>query len=350
MPSFAVSPLVGRPDWVSSAEQRLFAFLKTGHPSPVPSTQPMCTSKHRQEVKVRKPLASSKTAVAIVAPGAGTGINGAVYSELGRHPNFKVEVVGQSRAPYDVYPPCWQQGTPAPNLQSFADEVLDMGVHKEVEALIFGSRGGQVVLPHMWQAEVQGHIASVPPAVVINGGCAMNLPAPVSWPENAVTFLLIGGNDFFRGGLSMEEYVAETRSYVPFANKSTAILCVNEMNHMPQQGLLRGVLRVMLRAITSWKADKTVPVEHFRKILAFLKQDGWSGRLLYTTSAGSWEDIPFSSAVEKQQAKKVTIPIHQTPTPMSNLSRELSSKDAAKVHGKSPPNKVTRLAQVVKVF
>ena len=74
--------------------------------------------------------------------GAGTGINGAIYSELGRNPSFKagdcfdhrlqrlepaghesrpqlvevqalrradaaackVEVVGRSRAPYDVYP------------------------------------------------------------------------------------------------------------------------------------------------------------------------------------------------------------------------------------------------------
>ena len=31
--------------------------------------------------------------------------------------------------------------------------------------------------------------------------------------------------------------------------------------------------------------------------LLFLNQDGWSGRLLYTTSAGSWEDIKFSPAL-----------------------------------------------------
>ncbi|CAE7821890.1 unnamed protein product [Symbiodinium sp. CCMP2592] len=51
-----------------------------------------------------KPAISSKITVAVVAPGAGTGINGAIYSELGRNPSFKVEVVGRSRAPYDVYP------------------------------------------------------------------------------------------------------------------------------------------------------------------------------------------------------------------------------------------------------
>ena len=57
--------------------------------------------------------------------GAGTGINGAVYSELARSPSFKagmstwkvgvcwqlreVDVIGRSRAPYDVYPRLSQQ-------------------------------------------------------------------------------------------------------------------------------------------------------------------------------------------------------------------------------------------------
>lgn len=206
------------------------------------------------EMKVEiKPAISSKITVAVVAPGAGTGINGAIYSELGRNPSFKVEVVGRSRAPYDVYPPCWPHGAPAPNLQSFADEVLETGVHREVQTMVFGSRGGQVVLPHLWQAQEHGLCPPVPPVVVINGGCAMKLPTPVRWPESAVSFLLIGGQDNFRGRLSVEDYVAETRSHVPLANKTTAILFVQEMTHMPQQPLLRGVLRLMLKAIASWK-------------------------------------------------------------------------------------------------
>ncbi|CAE7745765.1 unnamed protein product [Symbiodinium pilosum] len=304
MPAFHLSPLVGHRDWVSSAEQRLFALLKNGQPSPVSFSSPMCASR-RQEVKVKaKPMASSTITVAIVAPGAGTGINGAVYSELARSPSFKVDVIGRSRAPYDVYPPCWPQGAPAPNLQSFAEEVLETGAHRDAQALVFGSRGGQVVLPHMWQAEAQGLIPPVPPAVVINGGCAMNLPTPVFWPDSAVTFLLIGGNDNFRGSLTMEEYVAETRSYVPPGNQTTAILSVNDMTHMPQQSLFRGVLRLMLKALISWKADGKVPLERLRQILAFLRQDGWSGKLLYTTAPSEWEDIPFSPRDrEKYQAQ-----------------------------------------------
>ncbi|CAE7821901.1 unnamed protein product [Symbiodinium sp. CCMP2592] len=102
---------------------------------------------------------------------------------------------------------------------------------------------------------------------------AMKLPTPVRWPESAVSFLLIGGQDNFRGRLSVEDYVAETRSHVPLANKTTAILFVQEMTHMPQQPLLRGVLRLMLKAIASWKVEGKLPLEQFRNILAFLRQE-----------------------------------------------------------------------------
>lgn len=413
MPALQLSA-IARPDWVSAAEQRLYALLTTGQPaatavdilvaeladtlritveqarreaehhldlagilnqglSPTgtstpfirtvgqtpkaallnwgsPPTSPKTpggseviqrtrrrarTEGHLQvpmsgvspEVKVEiKPAISSKITVAVVAPGAGTGINGAIYSELGRNPSFKVEVVGRSRAPYDVYPPCWPHGAPAPNLQTFADEVLETGVHKEVQTMVFGSRGGQVVLPHLWQAQEHGLCPPVPPVVVINGGCAMKLPTPVRWPESAVSFLLIGGQDNFRGRLSVEDYVAETRSHVPLANKTTAILFVQEMTHMPQQPLLRGVLRLMLKAIASWKVEGKLPLEQFRNILAFLRQDGWSGRLLYTTSAGSWEDIKFSSMdIDKLQVDGAA---HALDEPLAPV--EFTAKDEVK--------------------
>mmetsp|Transcript_21125 Transcript_21125/g.39709 ORF Transcript_21125/g.39709 Transcript_21125/m.39709 type:complete len:529 (-) Transcript_21125:156-1742(-) len=437
MPSLQLAPLaIARPEWVSTAEQRLFALLTTGQPSPVdtlvaeladtlhitveqarreaehhldlagilnqgpspistpfirtvgqtpkasllnwgsppmsPKTPagPEVVQRSRRRARTEgqmqvaispsssprievKPLESSKITVAVVAPGGGTGINGPVYSELGRNASFQVEVVGRSRAAYDVYPPCWPHGAPAPNLQSFADEVLETGVHMKVKTMVFGSRGGQVVLPHMWQAEAQGLVAPVPPAVVINGGCAMKLPNPVVWPDTAVTFLLIGGQDNFRGKLTIEDYVAETRSHVPAANKTTAILFVNEMTHMPQQPLLRGVLRLMLKAITSWKADVKVPLEQFRNILAFLRQDGWSGRLLYTTSPGIWEDIAFSSFdIDKLEVQGI-VPVHdELPAPV-----EFTAKDEVKAlwraavvaaTGGGAAGKGHRMAQAVK--
>lgn len=248
-------------------------------------------------------------AVGVIAPGAGTGINGAVYSELGRDPQFKVEVVGQSRAPYDVYPPNWPHGYPAPNLETFADKVVTMKVAEQVDCLVFGSRGGQVVLPYMWQAQVQGLVPPMPPAVVINGGCAMSLPAQTFWPDSAITFVLIGGQDNFRGNFSVEEYIAETRSHVPRTNRTTAVLYVDEMTHMPQQHLLRVILKPMLLGLHAWKAGQ-LPLEQFRIILSRLSKDGWTGRLLYTSPAG-WEDIKFSA----YDVGRFEVPVHPPVAP-----------------------------------
>eukprot|EP00913_Durusdinium_trenchii_P013983 g13130.t1 len=241
-----------------------------------------------QELKVEV-THSDRITVAVVAPGAGTGINGAIYSELGRNPGFKVEVIGRSRAPYDVYPPCWPHGAAAPNLQTFAEEesrscesfarcaddalcweVLETRVHERVRCMVFGSRGGQVVLPQMWQAQAMGLAAEVPPAVVINGGCAMKLPTAVAWPESQVLFLLIGGKDNFRGHLSIDEYIMETRT-MGFADGSGELR--SEMTHMPQQHLFRGLLGLMLKSIAAWKAEARVPLEIFRKVLSFLRKD-----------------------------------------------------------------------------
>jgi len=237
-----------------------------------------------------KALAAS---VAVVAPGAGTGMNSSVYAELKEDPRFQVEFVGQSRAAYDCYPPVWPHGCSAPNLLSFAEEVYQLGWAHLSDLFVFGSRGGQVVLPRLWQQ--MGN--RMPPSVVINGGCAMNLPERIYWPEAAVTFLLIGGQDNFRGNLSVEEYIAETRSWVPAANSKTAILYVNEMHHMPQAALLRVVLPMMLCALQTWRgAFGAQPKEEFRQIVACLNAEGWSGRLLYTRQPGEWApDLNFGT-------------------------------------------------------
>lgn len=146
-------------------------------------------------------------------------------------------------------------------------------------------------MPALWQACG----SSVPPAVCINGGCAMNLPTPVQWPDSAVTFILLGGQDYFRGKASADEYLAATKSRVPSLNSTTAILYVEEMQHMPQQRLLSSILRHMLRALLEWKACSVAPpLIHFGRILEVLHKDGWRGRLAYVSSPGAWEDICFS--------------------------------------------------------
>jgi hypothetical protein len=227
--------------------------------------------------------------VSVIAPGGGTGINAAVYAELDQDRRFSVNIVGQSRAHYDCYPEDWAHGSPPPNLQTFAGEVMQQGILDASELLIVGSRGGQVVLPNFWAWGVK-----VPPTVVINGGCAMKLNTPVRWPDSAITFLLLGGADNFRGKFSHQEYVEDSKKRVPKANSTTAILYVNEMQHMPQAQLLAAVLPHMLVALQAWQERGTAPLKEFRPILAALNRDGWSGRLLHTRAAGVWEDVTFS--------------------------------------------------------
>jgi len=146
--------------------------------------------------------------ISVVGPGAGVKANKTVYQELKQDARFRVQVFGGRGEPYDRYPESWSGGAPAPNLETFGQELLTGGVLEQSDCLVVGSRGGQVVLPFLW-----GHRGdAVPPTVVINGGCAMaGLPRATeqAWPRTAVTLLLMGGQDHFRGKASPEEYVAE---------------------------------------------------------------------------------------------------------------------------------------------
>jgi hypothetical protein len=139
---------------------------------------------------------SPAAAVTVIGPGAGLGRNRAVYAELARDKRFELNVQGKGGAPYDRYPLPWENGCPAPNLESFAGSLPTQGDVERSDCLVFGSRGGQVVLPFLWREWGE----KAPPAVVVNGGCAMNLPSRMAWPQGAVTFLLIGGKDYILWG------------------------------------------------------------------------------------------------------------------------------------------------------
>jgi hypothetical protein len=260
-----------------------------------------CAAPHSFDtIQVSRPKRRSKTlgaeltkqvSVSVVAPGGGTGINSSVYSALAQKEGFSVSILGQSRAPYDRYPASWaNEGCPPPNLETFGLELLAQNCFHNLDCLVVGSRGGQVVLPTLW-AECG---AAIPPAVVMNGGCAMGLPTPVCWPENAVTFLLLGGNDYFRGSVSVNEYLSDSQRRVPMANSTTAILLVNEMTHMPQAHLLASILHRMILAATSWKDTDQIPLDHFIAILSSLRKGGWSGKLSFKTTPGdAWETEAF---------------------------------------------------------
>jgi len=204
-----------------------------------------------------------------------------------------VKIKGHSHAPYDAYPPSWSNGQAGANLETFAMDLIKEGVLDKNQCLVLGSRGGQVVLPALWAA--RGN--NVPPAVVINGGCAReDLPAVPAWPDQAVTFMLIGGKDYFRGQYKLDEYLTNTMHNVPRNNTTTAILLVNDMVHMPQTAMLDSILKHLIMGSISWKATGDAPEEEFHAIVNVLAQTSWSGKLVFKTSPTTWEQLAFSLA------------------------------------------------------
>jgi len=226
--------------------------------------------------------------VAVLAPGAGVGANGKVYMSLKQDANFRLRVLGRSAMPYDRYPQAWRQGAPPPNLETFAQDVLAEGIVKDADCSIFGSRGGQVVLPNLWH----GLGDKMPPAIVINGGCAMGLPIPCNWPAKAITFLILGGKDYFKSSHhDAEEYIRDSQRHVPKLNTTTALLYIHEMEHMPEQTLLKAVLRKAIEGMVSWKTTNSVPLAVFKTIVQTVRRIGYSVKLLYTCSPGVWQNV-----------------------------------------------------------
>lgn len=126
----------------------------------------------------------------------------------------------------------------------------------------------------------------------------MKLPDAFIWPINAVTFLLLGGQDHFRQMYTPAEYVANTQRHVPSTNRTTAILYINEMFHMPQGNLLSAILPHLLAAGMAWKAsNRETPVRDLHALLTTLASlgDSWTGRLLWTSRPGHWEQVSFGA-------------------------------------------------------
>ncbi|CAJ1379126.1 unnamed protein product [Effrenium voratum] len=235
--------------------------------------------------------------VAVVAPGAGVGSIGDIFLELDADPDLQVEVVGRKGMPYDRYPECWDSGTAAPNLRSFGEDVVSIGLHRRADCVMFGSRGGQVVLPIMWDAVGD----QIPPSVVVNGGCAMRLPGPkVNWPAGAVTVMLLGGLDFFRTGSTAEQYLTTTCQCVSPLNKTTAFLFVPEMKHMPQQSVARVALPALVSAALAWSQAPELPPQLAQAAEA-LNRLGFACLLRFTTAPGRWAEQQFGQLPPDRQ-------------------------------------------------
>lgn len=238
------------------------------------------------------PTNLAKVNVLIVGPGAGIGHNGESYWKLKQDSMFTVKVFGRSGMAYDSYPPEWPEGKQAPNLASFAQDMSVNGQISDFDCLIFGSRGGQVVLPCLWQLGLD-----LPPSIVINGGCALELPRPAAWPAKAVTLLLMGGKDYFRKpSVKPSKFVGDAKNRVPASNNTTALLYVHEMSHMPAADIMDILLKDGICALLAWKSTGQFPAATFQTILAALAASGYHSCLSYK-SGGRWHELQGSSPV-----------------------------------------------------
>eukprot|EP00405_Crypthecodinium_cohnii_P020184 CAMPEP_0206465006 /NCGR_PEP_ID=MMETSP0324_2-20121206/27563_1 /ASSEMBLY_ACC=CAM_ASM_000836 /TAXON_ID=2866 /ORGANISM="Crypthecodinium cohnii, Strain Seligo" /LENGTH=591 /DNA_ID=CAMNT_0053937763 /DNA_START=137 /DNA_END=1908 /DNA_ORIENTATION=+ len=242
--------------------------------------------------------------ISLIAPGGGADGNGPVYLELAQLPEFQVDVIGRKSTLYDQYPEGWPGGREPPNLASYGREVLDIGIPARTDCWVCGSRGGQVSLPAIWE----GLGNNTPPAVVLNGGCAMNLPgSPTRWPREAVTIMLLGGQDWFRGSQSMGEYLGGTVRCVPSDNRTTALLYVPEMKHMPQPEVLKAALGPLILAALQWKhSPNKLPMKELSDAGGALLAIGFPSRLLFTGGPGQWQEMTFGQQPPDLPAKPLS--------------------------------------------
>eukprot|EP00913_Durusdinium_trenchii_P021525 g20227.t1 len=97
--------------------------------------------------------------------------------------------------------------------------------------------------------------------------------------------------------MTPEEYLVSTQQCVPATNQSTALLYINEMEHMPQSHLFALILPHLLRVCLAWKRKVEVaPLRELQCLLTELNscKGEWTGCLSFTSGAG-WTDVPFGA-------------------------------------------------------
>lgn len=292
------------------------------------------TSTSSRRMTARSPTTQRKLAVTICGPGAGIQANQQAWASLDQNPRVYLQVFGQSRGHYDHYPLGWPGGVPSPNnLEFIAEELAKQGVVQNSDCLVFGSRGGQVVLPFLWSKFGN----EMPPSIVINGGCAFEMPRQPAWPKNAVTLLVMGGNDYFRKPeISVDQYMAEARERVPKHNRFTAQLVVPEMGHVADQPVLSSLLtEEVFLALKQWPSNPQPFYHTFQNILLKLRQHRINASFFYTFAPGHWMRMPerieqpehLTRSRSPTKMLYSSIPRRQSPqSPQPQLYRELSER------------------------
>jgi hypothetical protein len=181
-----------------------------------------------------------KKTIGVIGPGAGRTFNMPAYKILSKQ--YNILDIGKSNQQYDKYPPGWSDQTSnGPNLETFAEYIINTQIINYLDFLIVGSRGGQVVLPYLWRK-----LSYIPPTLIINGGC-IKKSGEIIWPDNAISCVLLGGNDYFLG--KNDDYLKKNKGiyeYLKHCNIHTIIIYIDNMEHMPQQELMNIIILYLI--------------------------------------------------------------------------------------------------------
>jgi len=151
--------------------------------------------------------------------------------------------------------------------------------------------------------------------------------------------MLLGGQDFFRGNLSAEEYMMRTCQCVGPSNTTTAFFYVPEMKHMPQDAVIQATLGCLVEAALDWsKGGLTAVMKHLGEAQEALIRIGFGGVLRFTTPSG-WQEQRFGPQVPDRppaplspRAPKPPRPPCPPGTAVSVLPVDLAVEDSPESH------------------
>jgi len=105
----------------------------------------------------------------------------------------------------------------------------------------------------------------------------------------------------------MAQYLGNTVRCVGADNRTTAVLYIPEMTHMPQKEVMGAVIAPLLLAALFWRrSPNDAPLRQLSAAGRALEQLGFASRLLYTGGPGQWQEMQFGPQTPDTPAKPLS--------------------------------------------
>lgn len=192
----------------------------------------------------------------VICPGAGTYSNRIAYQYLEK--SYQVIYICKSdkysQSKYDKYPPNWESNSFVENtgehLGGISQIVSDYIKWNYIpEAIICGSRGGQVTLGKIWESFWRG------PCLVINAGC---LTSKTYIPKKVLVLFIIMENDYFTSVNTVEKVKILFDRYKSNTNQNGFVFYLPREYHMPNFNNKKVILKYGINLITNKQNNENI--------------------------------------------------------------------------------------------